>query len=66
MDNRNDFPYWWAKCKRVKHDLSRMQLATEYAKANNLHISTVVYRIIKRKIVGYKLQGRWYVFLKSS
>jgi hypothetical protein len=50
------------KCSRKDGTKKALPLK-DYAKINHISASTVLYRLAKRDIKGYKNYGKWYIYV---
>lgn len=51
------------KYRRVRHPLNELIPLAQYAAENFLSMSGARDRIDKGKVIAYKIQGKWYVWL---
>lgn len=56
-----EFQAYQIKHRRVRHDLASMISLKTYCEQSFCRRETALYRIGRGEIIGYKLQGRWYV-----
>lgn len=61
----DSFPSGWVRHRRIRHSMDDLIPLREYCDREQISYRGGISRCLNRRVIAYRLQHRWYVFVKK-